>query len=286
MGVAAVGRRGTRGASVAHEPRDRSARATRLRAALHGTEGAKPDHRPGGPSHSSQTYDVTRIFDTEADRWVSVYRPASSGGPRFAIFQEAIRRRLERRRALALQLLDPRPGMAVLDVGCGHGSYARAILAEGARWIGVDVSIEMLRRGKGSPGDPAGRAVWLNGEAYALPIPSAAFDAVLCIGVLNYHRLDVVARILGELGRVLRPGGTAVVSSLRLDPITWARSRLYPAVPVPVGVPGPLFPHQTDRIAGLLGGKNVSIVDSLDVRKYGFQPHYTLLKLVRHAAEA
>lgn len=224
---------------------------------------------------------MTRIFDTEADRWVSVYRPASSGGPRFAIFQDSIRRRLIRRRELALELLAPGPGMTVLDIGCGHGTFARHVLETGARWVGVDVSIQMLRRGKGSFNGPGGGPPWINAEASALPVPAEAFDAALVIGVLNYHRLDEVEGILAELDRVLRPGGTAVVSSLRLDPITWARSRLYPAVPVPVGVPGPLFPYQADRIEGLLGDKDLGLSDSRDVRKYGFQPHYTLLKLVR-----
>lgn len=224
---------------------------------------------------------MTRIFDTEADRWVSVYRPASSGGPRFAIFQDSIRRRLIRRRELALELLAPGPGMTVLDIGCGHGTFARDVLETGARWVGVDVSIQMLRRGMGSSNAGRGGAPWINAEASALPVPSAAFDAALVIGVLNYHRLDEVEGILAELDRVLRPGGTAVISSLRLDPITWARSRLYPAIPVPVGVPGPLFPYQADRIEALLGDEGLAIADSVDVRKYGFQPHYTLLKLVR-----
>lgn len=224
---------------------------------------------------------MTRIFDIEADRWVSVYRPASWGGPRFAIFQDAVRRRLLRRRELALGLLAPRPGTTVLDVGCGHGTFARDVLAAGARWVGADISMEMLRRGQGELGAAEGEPAWLNASADALPFPSASFDAALCIGVLNYHRLDEVEGILVEIGRVLRPGGNVVISSLRLDPITWARSRLYPAVPVPVGVPGPLFPHQTDRIAGVLDGRNLAVVDAVDVKKYGFQPHYTLLKLVR-----
>lgn len=223
---------------------------------------------------------MTRIFDIEADRWVSVYRPTSSGEPRFAIFQDSVRRRLVRRRELALRLLDPWPGMTVLDIGCGHGTFARAVLDTGARWVGADISIEMLRRGRRSLAWNAGPR-WLNADAAAIPVRSDAFDAVLCIGVLNYHRLDDVERILAELARVLRPGGAVVVSSLRLDPITWARSRLYPAVPVPVGVPGPLFPHQPDRIAGLLADTGLSVAGSVDVKKYGFQPHYTLIKLAR-----
>lgn len=234
-----------------------------------------------GDSAVTSARTLTRIFDTEADRWVSVYRPASSGGPRFAIFQDSIRRRLVRRRELALELLAPRPGMTVLDIGCGHGTFARQVLETGARWFGADISVRMLRRGRASLDDMDGRPLWVNGDAAALPVAPATFDAALVIGVLNYHRPAEVERILVELDRVLRPGGVAVVSSLRLDPITWARSRLYPTVPVPVGVPGPIFPHQADRIESLLGDTGLTIVESLDIKKYGFQPHYTLLKLVR-----
>lgn len=224
---------------------------------------------------------MTRIFDKEADRWVSLYRPATAGEPRFAIFQDAIRRRVVRRRRLALDLLGAGPGMTVLDVGCGHGSFAREVMATGARWVGVDVSIEMLHRGRAALADPPSEPSWINADAAALPLAPGTFDAALCIGVLNYHRLDFVERILSEIERALRPGGVAVVSSLRLDPITWARSRLYPIVPVPVGVPGPLFPHQADRIEGRIDDSELVVVDCLDVKKYGFQPHYSLLKLVR-----
>lgn len=224
---------------------------------------------------------LTRIFNREADRWVSIYS-LQSDHRRFAIFQGAVRKRVLRRRRLALELLAVRPGMSVLDIGCAHGPYARSVLEAGGEWVGVDVALRILQfraRPVGSVSQPTPPCV--NAKASDLPFARGSFGGVLCVGVLNYHSLAEVCPIFDEIARVLRPGGVAVVSSLRLDPVTWVRSRLYPGLPVPISVPGPVYPHRTSTISELLDEVGLSIADVQDVKKYGVQPHYALLKLLR-----
>jgi SAM-dependent methyltransferase len=96
------------------------------------------------------------------------------------------------------------PDSAWLDVGCGTGALSSAVV-EGAapsRVVGVDPSIGFLsyaleRRA------PARGAV---ADAHALPFSGGAFDA--CVSGLVVNFLAEPARALGEMRRVLRPGGT------------------------------------------------------------------------------
>ena len=104
------------------------------------------------------------------------------------------------------------PGDRVLDVGCGTGVLARAAAARvGAtgRVAGVDPNDGMravaLRQ---CPGVEV-----CEGVAETLPFDDDAFDRVLCQFALMFFTDREAA--VGEMGRVLRPGGTLVV-------LTWA----------------------------------------------------------------
>ena len=99
-----------------------------------------------------------------------------------------------------LGLAGLRPGMRVLDAGCGNGQYLRALAGQPVRAAGCDLSIGMLR----STGHPA----LFCADVAALPVRSGAFDVVLAAHML-YHVPDRRAAVR-ELRRVLAPGGTCV----------------------------------------------------------------------------
>jgi ubiquinone/menaquinone biosynthesis C-methylase UbiE len=98
------------------------------------------------------------------------------------------------------------PGGHGLEVGAGTGANV-AYHPEGARVVGIDISLAMLRRVQNKPaGDDASLVV---ADVTALPFPDAAFDWVAETLVFCEVR-DPVAG-LRELRRVLRPGGRLVM---------------------------------------------------------------------------
>jgi SAM-dependent methyltransferase len=90
----------------------------------------------------------------------------------------------------------PHPVADLLDVWCGSRPYDDLFPA-GARVVGLDV-----------PGNPYGVADVVSEEL--LPFPDDSFDLVVCIEAFQY--MPDPAHAAAEFARVLRPGGTAVVT--------------------------------------------------------------------------
>jgi 2-polyprenyl-3-methyl-5-hydroxy-6-metoxy-1,4-benzoquinol methylase len=99
-------------------------------------------------------------------------------------------------------------GATVLDLGCGAGEFSAELVAAGASPIAVDVAAEALRRARSLvPGLDA--RLWRAGEP--LPVDDNAVDAVWA-GEVVEHVADV-APWLSEVRRVLRPGGTLLLTT-------------------------------------------------------------------------
>src|SRR5688500_11508007 len=93
----------------------------------------------------------------------------------------------------SLDILEPRPGELVLDAGCGTGRSLSAIVASGARVVGVDFSAAMLGVAREAiPGVPLA-VVDLQST---LPFADASFDAILC--ALVGEHLTELATALSE----------------------------------------------------------------------------------------
>lgn len=97
------------------------------------------------------------------------------------------------------------PFRTALDLGCGTGEMMRLLLqADPARELyGLDLSEEMLAEARAKL---QGRAVLTVGDSESLPYPDSAFDVVYCND--SFHHYPAPDKVLGEVRRVLKPGGT------------------------------------------------------------------------------
>ena len=109
-------------------------------------------------------------------------------------------------RALLPWISSLKPRRAI-DVGCGTGRWTGRLGA-----IGVDASPSMLAVAASKHGLRGRLAV---GDAAALPVASGVADLVLC--ALTFGHIRDQAGAMREFARVLRPGGTLIVSDFHPD---------------------------------------------------------------------
>jgi SAM-dependent methyltransferase len=89
----------------------------------------------------------------------------------------------------------------VLDVGCGEGQVARLAVARGADVVGIDPTAAQLEAAQERGGGPS----YALASADRLPFQSGTFDCV--VACLVFEHIEAVDDALGEVSRVLAPGG-------------------------------------------------------------------------------
>jgi len=144
--------------------------------------------------------------------------------------------------AFVRRYLDPLPASTrVLDAGCGEGILVEEY-AERLAITGVDANYSSARV--------------LHGSLTALPFPDGTFDRALCLDVLEHLSFEDQPRALGELFRVLRPGGELLVSV-------------------------PNLAHLQSRIQFLLRGRLIRTAS--EIKHPGDRPIVEYLQLARRA---
>jgi trans-aconitate methyltransferase len=120
-----------------------------------------------------------------------------------------------------VELLAPRPGERILDLGCGDGALTEKLVAAGASVVAVDASAEQVAgaRARGLDARVA--------RAEALSF-AGEFDAVFSNAALHWMR-DAPA-VLASVQRALRPGGRFVAEMGGAGNVGAIRSALVEAV--------------------------------------------------------
>lgn len=189
--------------------------------------------------------------------------------------------------------LDGAEGARVLDLGCGRGERSVDLLQRGAVVDGIDISEVYTNQAEAAAraaGFDEGRFTFVAGDAHALPYDDATFDLVVGDGILHHLDLDVA---LGELHRVLKPGGRALFREPLLDNLLLKAFRLLtPKARTDDELP--LSAGDLDRIAGSgrwdvesaycgLVSAPVAVVTSFVLRPW---PDNVLLRLADRAERA
>jgi ubiquinone/menaquinone biosynthesis C-methylase UbiE len=133
---------------------------------------------------------------------------------RFLDARGAIDSELAIKRLIA-ELLEVKPGHAVLDVGAGTGVDAAELAARvgpGGRVVGLDISVAMVEEARRRTADGELPVEYVEGNAADLGFDDATFDRCRAERVLM--ATPDPARAIGELVRVTRPGGLVVVSEV------------------------------------------------------------------------
>lgn len=101
----------------------------------------------------------------------------------------------------------------ILDVGCGAGMTAKEVANRGYEILGMDYSHNMVKKAKAICNVNTKSDInFLQGDIESLPFKDSVFDVVLCLGVITYLKSEQKA--LHEMSRVLKPGGTLILSIL------------------------------------------------------------------------
>jgi SAM-dependent methyltransferase len=94
----------------------------------------------------------------------------------------------------------------VLDAGCGEGYGTRILAAHAATVLGVDVGKDVIAHARTAyPAGAQPGVEFRQADPGALPLADESLDVVVCLQVIE-HLADV-PRFLGEVARILRPGG-------------------------------------------------------------------------------
>jgi SAM-dependent methyltransferase len=101
----------------------------------------------------------------------------------------------------------------VLDVATGTGTYGRHIAGSSRTVYGIDISLEMLRKGQQfAKRESVEHMNFARADGVALPFDNGIFDGCLFCGSL--HVFPDTKGVLEEVGRTLKPGAGVIVTTL------------------------------------------------------------------------
>lgn len=109
-------------------------------------------------------------------------------------------------------------GKHVLDLGCAGGFMAEALVHKGAQVTGIDPAADAIEAAK-RQATLVGQDIRYDvGVGEALPYDDGAFDAVVCVDVLEH--VSDLTKVIAEVARVLKPGGVFLYDTINRNPLS------------------------------------------------------------------
>ena len=204
------------------------------------------------------------MSEAEAGRELGRRELAATYSGTAAFYDQIAQPFQEAAKLAAIAALDRRPGERFLEVAAGTGwLFSRVVRRSGSEGaLGLELAAGMLDLARWRLAAEAGLAAppLVRGDASYLPFADAAFDCLLSSYTLEVLPAGLVAPVLGELGRVLRPGGRLVLVNLTAGEGTdsavsddWARR--YRRDPAAFGGARPVALADAVTTAGFVAGK-------------------------------
>jgi len=159
---------------------------------------------------AGQLRDEVTFFDEQSSSYRKEYERETTDGFSF---------RMRREKVLGLIPQDGK-GKKILDIACGPGIMISGLRKLGYSVTAVDAAPEMVARAKEEHASGNDLTIEV-GDVYALKYPDASFDVVTAMGLVEY--LADEPKAYKEMTRVLKPGGTLIVSY----PYRWSPWRVW-----------------------------------------------------------
>ncbi|MEM6462049.1 MAG: bifunctional 2-polyprenyl-6-hydroxyphenol methylase/3-demethylubiquinol 3-O-methyltransferase UbiG [Pseudomonadota bacterium] len=109
-------------------------------------------------------------------------------------------------------------GKTILDLGCAGGFMSEALAAKGASVTGIDPAARAIEAAKKHAEQSGLRISYDVGVGERLPYIDSSFDSVVCVDVLEH--VDDLERVIAEIARVLKPGGTFFYDTINRNPLS------------------------------------------------------------------
>jgi ubiquinone/menaquinone biosynthesis C-methylase UbiE len=126
-----------------------------------------------------------------------------------------------------MKMYPPKPGMKVLEVGCGTGSNLMLYRQAGCSVYGIDLSPSMLEIARTKLGEDADLQL---GDASNMQYQDNFFDFVIAMFALHEMPSEVRPLVMGEMIRVTKREGRVLIIDFHPGPIRFPTGWIYKAV--------------------------------------------------------